>query len=183
MRNLVVRTAGVDDLRPLVATLGDDGPFPDWLHRSDWLRRQRAGSGELLVALLAGRHVGMIYLWLDDADEAPIRRHLPRVPLLRHLRVSRDYQRRQIGTRLIAAAEERLRMRGHGRVALAVDVTNTEAAGLYERLNYRDWGFGDVACLPLEPEQQDMDLCRVLVKTLTDDPARGRRDQSDRAHE
>lgn len=160
MRNLVVRTAGVGDLQPLTSALGDNGHFPDWLHR------QRAGRGELLVALVSGRHVGTVYLWLEDADELPIRRHLPGVPLLRHLRVSGPYRRRSIGTKLIAVAEHRLRDTGHDRVAIAVDVHNTEAIRLYTRLGYHDWGHGTVECHPIDAELGEMELCAVLVKPL-----------------
>jgi hypothetical protein len=71
MRDLVVQTAGDADLGPLTAAIGDNGFFPDWPSR------QHDGRGQLLVALLSGRHVGTIYLWLEDADETPIREICP----------------------------------------------------------------------------------------------------------
>lgn len=160
MRDVEVRTAVDADLGPLTAAIGDTGYLPDWL------RRQHAGRGELLVALVAGRHVGSIYLWLEDADEAPIRLHLPGVPLLRHLRVARQYQRRRIGTRLMAEAERRLRASDHREVALALDVANIDAARLYARLGYHDWQRGVIQCLPLEADHGAMDFCVVLVKRL-----------------
>jgi GNAT superfamily N-acetyltransferase len=160
MRNLVVQTAGDADLGPLMAAIGDNAFLPDWL------RRQHAGRGELLVALLSGTPVGTIYLWLEEADEVPIRSHLPGVPLLRHLRVSRQYRGRRIGTRLMTEAERRLRVLGHRQVALAVDLHNTDAARLYLRLGYQDWGLGVVHCRPLVSGNGAMDPCAVLVKEL-----------------
>jgi GNAT superfamily N-acetyltransferase len=159
--DLVVRVATPADLATLTKTLGDAA------HYADWLRRQHAGRGELLVALLHDRPVGAIYLWLEDADEPEIREHLPSVPLLRHLRVLRPRQRQRIGTTLIGVAEARLRAHGHARVALAVDVSNVAAARLYHRLGYRDWLLGKVACSPLSSNGNDTkDICAVLVKPL-----------------
>jgi GNAT superfamily N-acetyltransferase len=165
-RDLVVRMAAAADLGPLTRSLGDTAAY------TDWLRRQHAKRGELLVAFLHGRPVGAIYLWLEDADEPELRRHLPGVPLLRHLRVSGPRQRQRIGTTLIGVAERRLRALGHTEVALAVDVANVDAARLYARLGYRDWHLGRISCSPLAMTNGNgpKDICSVLVKTL-DQPA------------
>jgi ribosomal protein S18 acetylase RimI-like enzyme len=62
-------------------------------------------------------------------------------------------------------AERRLQLLGHREVALPVDVHNPEAARLYIRLGYRDWGLGAVQC-PLMPDNGAVDYCVVLVKKL-----------------
>lgn len=62
--------------------------------------------------------------------------HPSGVPRLWQLATRPDMQGRGIGTRLIAALEERARRRGHGTVALAVEVLNVRAIALYERLGY-----------------------------------------------
>ncbi|HEX5400952.1 MAG TPA: GNAT family N-acetyltransferase [Pseudonocardiaceae bacterium] len=150
------------DFEPLTRSLGDTAYY------TDWLRRQDAERGELLIAFLHDRPVGAIYLWLEDADEPEIRRHLPGVPLLRHLRVLRPRQRQRIGTTLITVAEARLRKLGRTQVAMAVDVTNVDAARLYDRLGYQLWDHGEISCSPLSTTNGNgsMDVCRVLVKTL-----------------
>lgn len=162
MNDLVVKVAAEADLEPLVKALGDAGYYADWLARQD------EGRGELLIASLHDRPVGAIYLWLEDADEPEIRAHLPGVPLLRHLRVLRPRQRQRIGTRLINVAEDRLRALGYTQIALAVDVTNVDAARLYYRLGYQQWAFGEVACKPLATTNgsRSTDICSVLVKLL-----------------
>jgi GNAT superfamily N-acetyltransferase len=162
MGDLVVRVAARTDLESLTRSLGEAAYY------ADWLRRQYTERGELLIAFLHERPVGAIYLWLEDADEPEIRRHLPGVPLLRHLRVSRPRRRQRIGTRLITVAEARLRALGHATVALAVDVSNKEAARLYHRLGYRDWSHGKVTCSPLSTTTGNdaKDVCLVLVKTF-----------------
>jgi GNAT superfamily N-acetyltransferase len=162
MNDLVVKVAAPADLEPLISVLGDPTYYADWLYR------QYAGLGELLIAFLDDRPVGAIYLWLEDADEPEIREHLPGVPLLRHLRVLRPHQRQRIGTTLIDVAETRLRILGHTEVALAVDVTNVDAARLYHRLGYQDWNLGEISCNPLATTNgsSSPDVCSVLVKAL-----------------
>ncbi|GAB3159191.1 hypothetical protein GCM10027258_71930 [Amycolatopsis stemonae] len=129
----------------------------------------------LFLAWLGYRPAGDVYLWLEDAEERPIRRHLPGVALITHLEVDRDLRNQGIGQALVDAAEQYLAEEGHDRVALAVRTDNTDAARLYRRLGYRDWGHGDVTCyaqrtLPDGSVLEEPERCHVLVKTLTPTP-------------
>src|SRR2546423_14499627 len=74
-----VRVASWADLAPLMAALGQERYFADRLARQD------SGRGMLLVALLDGRPVGDVYLWLGAAEEPGVRRYLPGGALLRDL--------------------------------------------------------------------------------------------------
>jgi GNAT superfamily N-acetyltransferase len=160
-----VRPARSADLEPFADALGDRGFL------ADRLDRQRKGLGVLFVAWLGCRPAGDVYLWLEEAEEPPIRRFLPGVALLTHLEVPFDLRNRGVGQALAGAVEQYLAEHGHDRVALAVRTDNPAAARLYARLGYRDWGRGRVVCfarttLPdgrvlLEPER-----CHVLVKDL-----------------
>ena len=132
-----IRPASAGDLEPLVAVFGSERRF-----FADCLARQQAGGGVLLVAWLAGRPAGDVFLSLGPADEAGVRRHLPAVPLLVHLEVLGPVQRRGIGTALVRAGEDTARRLGHDRIALGVGLDNPAARRLYERLGYRDWGHG-----------------------------------------
>jgi GNAT superfamily N-acetyltransferase len=163
MGRLHIREADPADLDALVGELGQRGYF------ADRLRRQDEGLGVLLIAWDDGRPVGDVYLWLEPAEEAEIREHLPGVPLLNHLEIHVDHQSRGRGTELIKAAESRLAELGHDRVALAVEVTNEGAAKLYDRLGYREWPHDVVECYPLSDGagQVGVEVCRVLVKALT----------------
>ena len=76
-----VRRAHATDLKPLAAALGDRQLL------DDRLRRQRQGRGMLFVAWLGNCLAGAVYLWLEEAEEPPITRHLPGVPLIMHLAV------------------------------------------------------------------------------------------------
>jgi GNAT superfamily N-acetyltransferase len=166
MTELLVRPARSADLEPFAAVLGDRGFF------EDRFGRQRKGVGRLLLAWLDLQPAGAVYLWLEEAEEQPIRDHLPQVPLITHLEVHRDLRRNGVGRALVGAAEQHLAELGYDRVALAVQTDNRYAASLYEELEYRDWGFGEVICyarkllpdgfLMAEPER-----CYVRVKDLT----------------
>jgi GNAT superfamily N-acetyltransferase len=129
-----VRQASPADLAALVAVFGEERRF-----FTDSLARQRDGRGMLLVARLDGRPVGDVFLERGPADQPEVRRQLPGVPMLDHLEVLGQFQRRGIGTMLIGAGEETARQLGHRRLALGVAVDNPGARRLYERLGYADW--------------------------------------------
>ncbi|MGW5717499.1 GNAT family N-acetyltransferase [Amycolatopsis sp. NPDC003865] len=154
------------DLFPFAAALGDGGFL------IDRLIRQRNGQGVLFFAWLGARPAGAVYLWLEEAEEPPIRRHLPGVALLTHLQVHPELRNRGVGAALVGAVEQHLTGLGHERVALAVRTDNPAAARLYDRLGYRDWGHGTVICyaqltLPDGTVLQVPERCHVLVKDLT----------------
>jgi GNAT superfamily N-acetyltransferase len=159
------RPARADDVFPFASALGDHGFFIDRLHR------QRNGLGALFVAWLGDRPAGDVYLWLERAEEEPIRRHLFGVPLLTHLEVHSELRNRGIGSALVATVEHYLSEEGYERVALAVRTDNIRAARLYRRLGYTDWGHGEVVCYarttsPDGRVQEDAELCHVFVKDL-----------------
>ncbi|MDA0636852.1 GNAT family N-acetyltransferase [Nonomuraea sp. MCN248] len=159
------------DLAALVNSLGQEPYF-----RAQ-LARQREKRGELLVAWQGVVPIGDVYLWLDQAEEPEIRERLPGVPLLTHLEVAREHRDRRIGTRLMDAAERRLRELGHDRVALGVDPANHRVWSLYRRLGYEEWPYPPVPTtrriyLPGGRVEQVPDVCRVLVKDLREPGAR-----------
>lgn len=162
MRDLVIRPARPDDLGALAEALGQAEFF------AEHLARQADGRGVILTAWQGGAPKGDVYLRFEPAEEPEIRDQLPDVPLLTHLEVVPGYRNRGIGTRLIRAAERYLRERGYRRVALAVEVTNTDAARLYKRLGYRDWSNPPVVCYAWLPDGRDRrpEICYVLVKRL-----------------
>ncbi|WP_439382312.1 GNAT family N-acetyltransferase [Amycolatopsis lexingtonensis] len=160
-----VRPARSSDLESFAAAFGAGWYF------TDRLMRQREGRGVLLLAWLGSRPAGYVYLWLEEAEEEPIRRHLPGVALLTHLEVRPELRNRGIGQALAGAIETRLVERGHHQVALAVRTDNPAAARLYDRLGYRDWGHGVVTCVAMavRPDGRVLrwpERCHVLVKDL-----------------
>jgi GNAT superfamily N-acetyltransferase len=162
MGDLHIRRARPADLEVLVRELGQREFF------EDRLSRQHDSLGMLLIAWLDDRPIGVLYLWLEDAEEAELRAHLPPTPILNHLEVRPGHRGAGTGTKLIEAAERRLRMLGFGRVALAVEENNSDAARLYERLHYEEWPHAKVQCLTLSDSngQRAVEICRIMVKTL-----------------
>ena len=169
MENLRIRRARLADLDILVRDLGQRGFF------ADRFARQADGRGTLLTAWRGNRPVGVLYLWLEEAEEDEIREHLPKTPILNHLEIHPDHRGRGIGTRLIGAAERRLRLLGFGQVALAVEVTNGRVARLYERLGYEDWPYPAVRCLSLTDSNghREVEICRIMVKGLPEADVHG----------
>lgn len=161
--DLTIRPASPDDLALLTRALGEAAYF------TDRLTRQNADRGELLVALRADRPVGHVYLGWEPPDEPEIRDHLPGVPVLHHLQVLGPYRRRGIGTMLLTVAEQRLSRRGHRRIALAVEESNTDATRLYVRLGWRNWQHGQVACQSRD-DDGSVEICAILTKALSRQP-------------
>jgi ribosomal protein S18 acetylase RimI-like enzyme len=160
-----IRPASSADLQLLGNTFGDRRFF------DERFERQQDHRGVLFVAWLTGRPVGNVYLWLEEAEEEPIRTHLPGIALLTHLEVRPGWRNRGIGTAIIEKLERYLDRRDHDRVALAVRNDNLSAARLYSRLGYRDWGQGLVVCqteiqLPDGWIRQEPEECFVMVKEL-----------------
>lgn len=140
---MTIRAATPDDLDLLTDALGAD-------HHAffrDHYRSQRSGSGEILLAFRDGRPVGGVFLSWGPATEPEVRRHLPGVPVIFHLHVAPASRRRGVGRALLRRAEANLRARGHDRVLLGVDRSNTIARDLYLRLGYVQ---------PAEPELRDL---------------------------
>lgn len=162
MDNLHVRRSRPEDLEALISELGQAEVL------DDRMARQNKHLGMLLTAWRGNRPVGVIYLWLEDAEEAELQEHLPGVPILNHLKIHPHHRRRGIGTKLIRAAERRLRMLGFSQVALAVETTNRSAARLYRRLGYEDWPHPPVRCYSLASGtgERRVEICRILVHTL-----------------
>jgi GNAT superfamily N-acetyltransferase len=93
------------------------------------LHRLDQPGGEYLVAWEDGEPVGHAHLdWRHDPPE------------LQDVFVPEQYRRRGIAARLSGAAEERVHARGFDQIALDVDVKNTPARALYEKLGYRERG-------------------------------------------
>lgn len=159
------RRARGDDFSALAKVFGQENFF------ADRLDRQREGRGMLLIAQLGEFPVGDVYLWLEQAEEPELNKHLPRVPLIQHLEVHEAFQSRGIGTRLLAAAERELRRLGHARVALGVGLDNAGAMRLYRRLGYREWPHGVIPTtweefLPDGSRRRTSEWCHIYVKDL-----------------
>lgn len=152
-----VQQATYADIQVLGCALGNEDYFTE---RFD---RQKNGDGKLFIAWQNDQAVGDVYLWLERAEEKPIRRHLRGVALLTHLEVLPEFRNRGIGTELINAVETYLWEHGHDRVALAVRTDNENAARLYRGLGYVDWGHGTITCYS---ESAGDEECHVMVKVL-----------------
>jgi ribosomal protein S18 acetylase RimI-like enzyme len=162
MGNLHIRRARPADLEVLVRELGQRRFFADRFSRQD------DGLGVLLTAWRDLRPVGVVYLWLEKAEEAELREHLPDTPILNHLEIHPDHRGVGIGTKLINAAERRLRKLGFDQVALAVEVTNRRAARFYRRLGFAEWPHQAVRCYSLTDSrgERHVEICQIMVKPL-----------------
>lgn len=165
----LIRPAVDADLSALAADFGPEG-----LYR-DRLKRQADDKGVLLTYRLHedGPPEGVIYVWLEPAEEDEVRARLPGVPLLMHLKVHHDRRGWGIGTALVDAAESFIIGLGKDQVALGVDPGNVNAKSLYRHLGYEEWPHGTVATHQVEyrlrRRRRYNETCLIFVKRL---PAR-----------
>ncbi len=168
----LIRQADDADLPALAIDFGPEG-----LYR-DRLKRQAAGKGVLLTYCLdeSGPPMGVVYVWLEDAEEPEVREELPGVPLLMHLKVHHDMRGWGIGTALVREAERLVVGRGGERIALGVDPNNINAISLYTRLGYQEWPHGLVATHQVEFHKRRRrrynEECRIFVKQLVAEPVK-----------
>ncbi|MFC4855609.1 GNAT family N-acetyltransferase [Actinophytocola glycyrrhizae] len=162
MGDLHIRRARPADLETLVQELGQRRFF------EDRFSRQSRKLGMLLTAWRAGVPIGVLYLWLEDAEEKELRDHLPGTPILNHLEIHPDHRGGGVGSTLIDEAERRLRKLLLGQVALAVEDSNERAARLYKRLGYEEWPHSPIRCYSLTDGDgvRQVEICQIMVKAL-----------------
>ena len=97
------------------------------LHRLD-----PAADGTYLLAWDEAVPVGHVYVAWEDTELG--------VPELQDLYVLPERRGEGVGTSLVAAAEQAVAARGHGRSSLSTSDENTGARRLFERLGYERAG-------------------------------------------
>ena len=138
--SLEITAANRADLPLLEDFLTQGGPAK----HTGRVARQERGDVVYLIAWRGERPLGHALLKWKGSDDAAVAGRLNKeCPDIEDLFVVEDARRCGVGTRLLRAAEHRVLERNIRRVGLSVGVeTNDPARRLYERLGYRDAGFG-----------------------------------------
>jgi GNAT superfamily N-acetyltransferase len=112
-------------------------------HAQHWsnLNRQQAGDLLYLIAWEGARAIGQVTLFWRPANDPAVT--LAGCPWVIDLLVHPEHRSRGAGSALLAACEDAARAREHSRIGLGVAVSNLRARALYERLGYRNAGWGD----------------------------------------
>ena len=120
---------------------------------------QAAYAGEMalvVIALANGRLVA-----IGAVDFRPD----PEAGVLTMISVHERFQSLGLGTRLVAALEERVRRAGRQRSRLTVEHDNPRAAALYRRLGYRETG-SRVESWPVAGGRRYVTVTAVLERDL-----------------
>jgi len=163
-----VRRLGSADLDAFQATM------PSWnaVEYAERLGYQDRGLAVQLVAWAGTTAVGRAMVVLPGHPEWSESAFRENCPELRDVGVAEEWQRRGIGSRLIAACEEVVRAAGFDRIGLGVGLEDgyEAARGLYERSGYIFAHGPFVAAARLEGEDgvafPVAGVCVYLVKTL-----------------
>ena len=121
--------------------------------RRFWHGQSPRSEGIVAVAP-DGRLVGMIELWLKRPRDLHGAR-IPRVKVDLGLAVAPEWRGRGVGTALLAAAEDWAMAHGAERMVLDLDVHNTGAQRLYERVGFEVEAIAMDKAITPEPESLD----------------------------
>lgn len=140
-------------------------------HR-DRFERQQRGDALYLVAWHRGRLIGHLLLKWVDPQSSPLAAQPTDCAEIEDFVVQPESRSCGIGARMLAAAEKRAWQHGQRHVGLGVTLDNSRARALYERVGYRDSGFGvyTIRWQYLGGDGQrhwEEARCTYLVKALT----------------
>jgi ribosomal protein S18 acetylase RimI-like enzyme len=126
-----------------ILALRDDYATSDFAGEHFQLPPDAHADINFLVAFVAGDPVGHLHLKWTGNDDPAVRNRVPGVPELNNIGVWPPHlQSHGIGSALVVSAESVITRCGHNKVGLGVETKNARARRLYERLGYRDWGYG-----------------------------------------
>ncbi|HEU5059366.1 MAG TPA: GNAT family N-acetyltransferase [Kofleriaceae bacterium] len=174
------------DLAIVISTFPEKGAAPENRHLAQF-RLQQEGAVTCLVAWDGATPVGYVHVrWPGDDGGLSSQALTLGCPELGDLFVAEHARGRGIGRTLVETAESIVASRGFPQVGLEVAATNPNTAvarALYERLGYRDAGFGDFISGytywdATGAPHRDEELYRYLVKQL-DELNQDRRRRSD----
>ena len=108
----------------------------------DYFAMQQRNEAICLIAWQEGLPVGHALLCWQGSRHEPMASQLRDCPHFSAVIVAPERRSRGIGTRLLEHGEALARLRGYRQVGLNVILDNVRARALYERLGYREAGFG-----------------------------------------
>ncbi|BAJ64792.1 putative acetyltransferase [Anaerolinea thermophila UNI-1] len=166
--NIEIREVGTKDISQLERLFPQGGAEK----HARRLVRQQNGSAVYLIAFLAEMPVGHLLLKWDGARDEAVRANRPvPCPDLEDLFVREEYRQQGIATQLLRHAEDLARQCGYAEIGLAVGLENPDARRLYDRLGYREAGFGTYRVHGMYVDEQGAlctweEECVYLVKRI-----------------
>ena len=102
----------------------------------EWMVKQAAATGAVLVAEIDGAFAGFVAGWVVDENHIADTPDSRRFGLVSDICVLPAYRGRRLASRLLAAIETHFSSKGVTRVRLGVLAANAEARTSYERSGY-----------------------------------------------
>ncbi len=104
---------------------------------------QGDGHAEYLLARKGNSIVGKLYLNFSGVTYSAIKAKISDCPDLENIEVLPSLRGQGVGTKLIIQAEKICKEKGFTKIGLGVAIDNPDTKNLYEKLGYRDSGFGE----------------------------------------
>ena len=132
---------------------------------------QCSGILNYLIAWCDGLPIGIVMVRWKGKSLPVLERRYPGCPHLIDLYVVAAYRGCGVGTRLMLAAEQAVRVRGYAHLGLSVALQNRRARDLYERRGYQDVGLDTyhISWTEVDGEGKSREIedeCIYLVRTL-----------------
>lgn len=140
MLEVSIKPAEVDQLELLVKQFSPDNPMFQY-NRYDV---QSKGEGLYLIAWDHEVPVGHFLLrWSGPEDDAVTQYiNIAQSAYLEAGLTIEKYQGKGVATAIISECERLAKQKGCHHIGLEVGLENFKARRLYEKLNYKDWGYG-----------------------------------------
>lgn len=134
-------------------------------------QRLNTKNADYLIAWADGEPIGHLLLRWRGLDNAFLLSKNLNYPCVEAVGVRVDFWHKGIGTRLMQKAQDLISEKGFGKIGVAVGVKNERAGNLYEKLGYRDLGFGEFEVSwgyvdENGTEKSEGETCVYLVKEL-----------------
>ena len=132
-------------------------------------KRFNTPNADYLIAWVDGEPIGHLLIrWGGSDNSFLLSKHLD-YPYVEALGVRVDFWHRGIGTQLIQKAQDLAKVKGFGKIGVAVGLDNERAKGLYKKLGYVDSGFGEFEVNwdysdDCGVEKSEGEICVYLVK-------------------
>ena len=136
-----IKAAKETQLQLLVSQFSLDNP----MFQYNRYNVQKNGEGLYLIAWHENVPIGHFLLRWSGPQDAPVTNkiNITASAFLEAGLTIDDYRRKGVATAIIQEAERLSKEKGCTHIGLEVGVENFEAKRLYEKLGYKDWGYGE----------------------------------------
>ncbi len=138
IKKITIRQAKLKDLKALKIYLPSE--IPGFIN--EVINEYNKKEADWILAFDGSLQVGHIRMRWGGTRNEYAKKFIQNTPNLEAFGVRKDYRLRGIGSKILAAAEAKVRTRGYQKVGLSVEIRNELALSFFTKRGYKKWGHG-----------------------------------------